>query len=528
MSRATAGLRRAGATAGGLACLAAVAALAVLPAARAGAPDVSGGPEARLVAVPPAESVLVCPVPVSLVQPDVGDDQFSASPVPTESRLTAVATGGLASGATITDLAGGPTGALVGPLVAGPEAAVVSGDLPEESRVVRGTPSGSGDALTGTTASRTTAGDLRGLATGGCTAPGIEHWLVGGSTEVGASARLVVQNPGRTAATVALEAWGPSGPVVLGSQASFVVPPGQQAETLLEAVAPEQRRLALRVTADGGRVTAYVQHHSIEGLVAAGVDLVVPGATPSPAVAVAGLVSAGRPVDDPHAPRLRLLAPDAPGTAHVSVYGPDGPVRVRGGEDLVLEAGQVTEVPLGGLPAGVYTAVVDATVPVVASGTFAGEGATLPDAVIDEHPYDRAWVAGRAVDGAGGGTVALPPLASSAVVLAALPAERGPDAQAAGQSQVVLSGRAADGSESGQVTVDVPAGATVTVPAADLGADVVAVHVEPGEGADVAWSVLATADDGTSVPGTLVSVLVPPVVGAPVADVLVRRVVTVG
>jgi hypothetical protein len=179
----------------------------------------------------------------------------------------------------------------------------------------------------------------------------------------------------------------------------------------------------------------------------------------------------------------------------------------------------VTEVPLGGLPAGVYTAVVDATVPVVASGTFAGEGATLPDAVIDEHPYDRAWVAGRAVDGAGGGAVALPPLASSAVVLAALPAERGPDAQAAGQSQVVLRGRAADGSEAGQVTVDVPAGATVTLPAADLGADVVAVQVEPGEGADVAWSVLATADDGTSVPGTLVSVLVPPVVGAPVADV---------
>ncbi|MEK8228056.1 DUF5719 family protein [Oerskovia sp. M15] len=56
--------------------------------------------------------------------------------------------------------------------------------------------------------STTTAGDLRGLAAASCTAPDISQWLVGGSTEVGSSAQLVLQNPGRTPATVRLSVWG--------------------------------------------------------------------------------------------------------------------------------------------------------------------------------------------------------------------------------------------------------------------------------------------------------------------------------
>ena len=132
-------------------------------------------------------------------------------------------------------------------------AAVREGEL-SGARMLRVTPSGATYA-TATVASVTTDGDLRGMVAGPCAAPAVEHWLVGGSTSVGSSGRLVLQNPGRTPATVSLEAWGASGPVVLGSQSLVVVPPGEQVVTMLEAIAPDQSRLALHVTAEGGAIS---------------------------------------------------------------------------------------------------------------------------------------------------------------------------------------------------------------------------------------------------------------------------------
>src|SRR5690606_38877769 len=123
--------------------------------------------------------------------------------------------------------------------------------------------------------------------------------------------------------------------------------------TLVEAAAPEQRRLVVHVSATGGLVSAYLQHSTLDGLVPLGVDHVVPGAAPAHDLALAGVASVGEAVDDPHAPQLRLLAPgDAAGTARVTVYGTDGPVPLRGVEDVALTPGVVTDVSLGGLPAG--------------------------------------------------------------------------------------------------------------------------------------------------------------------------------
>src|SRR5690606_21698813 len=76
--------------------------------------------------------------------------------------------------------------------------------------------------------SRTTQGDLRGLAAAPCQTPTTEQWLLGGSTELGSSARLVLQNPNRTAATVEVEVWGPAGRLELAGPATFSVPAGGQ------------------------------------------------------------------------------------------------------------------------------------------------------------------------------------------------------------------------------------------------------------------------------------------------------------
>ncbi|MGW2095628.1 DUF5719 family protein [Promicromonospora sukumoe] len=527
-------LRRAAAAVGGLLCAGAVVALATTGtltpgAAGQAAPAVD---DARVVPVAAAETGLVCPAPARLEQPDAGDDEFSAAPVETTTSLTTAVLDGAEGETPLVTTLGGEQGAdLSGPLDQGADAAVRTG-TPPDARALRLTPAGATYAA-GTVASVTTDGDLRGLVAGPCAEPAVEHWLVGGSTSVGSSGRLVLQNPGRTPATVTLQAWGASGPVVLGSQSLVVVPAGEQVVTMLEAVAPDQSRLALHVTAEGGRVGAYVQHHRIDGLVPAGADLVVGGGAPGLTTAVSGVVSTGETVDDAHAPRLDVLAPgDRAGTARLAVLGPDGPVRLRGGEELPLEPGAVTTLSLGGLPEGTYTVVVDADVPVVAGAAVDRKGSAARDAVVAEDPYDRAWLAGQAVGPSGGsadGAVAVPEHVSWGVTLSALPDDRDPDRidDATGSTEVTLRGVGPDGAEAWTHQVDVPAGRTVEVGWAELHAlgDAVAVVAEqPADTPGVVWSVrMAEADDTT-----LFSVLAPTPPLAADGDVRVRRVDAAG
>jgi hypothetical protein len=523
--------RRAATAVGGLLCAMAVAALAVTDGGTEppAAPPSDNG---RAVPVAAAETGLVCPAPAALQLPEVGDDEFSATPVDTATSLAgAVLDPAEGEQPAVTTLDGNLAGDLTGPLESGDVAAVRGGPV-SGARMLRVTPGGATFA-TGTVASVTTDGDLRGMVAGPCAAPAVEHWLVGGNTAVGSSGRLVLQNPGRTPASVTLEAWGASGPVVLGSQSLVVVPPGEQVVTMLEAIAPDQSRLALHVTAEGGRVGAYVQHHRIEGLVPAGADLVVGGGAPSATTEVSGVTSTGEAVDDLHAPRLDLLTPgDRAGTANLTVLGPDGPVLLRGGEEVALEPGQVTTLPLGGLPEGAYTVVVDADVPVVAGAAVDRKGRAAEDAVIDDDPYDRAWLAGQAAGSAGAvadGAIAIPAGAAYGVTLSGIPDERDPDQieDVEGSTAVELRGIGPDGGEAWTRTVDVPTGQTVEVPWAELselGDTVAVVARQPDDEPGVVWSV-GLADEGDP---TLFSVLAPTAPLAAGGDVTVRRVDAVG
>jgi len=498
-----AAVRRAAAAVGGLLCAMAVAALAVTD----GTGRVATPPPADVHAVPvaAAETGLVCPMPAELERPDVGDDEFSATPVDTTTSLTgAVLDDAEGTEPSLTTLDGALAGDLTGPLVTGGVAAVREGPV-------------SGARM----------------AAGPCAAPAVEHWLVGGGTAVGSSGRLVLQNPGRTPATVTLEAWGASGPVVLGSQSLVVVPPGEQVVTMLEAIAPDQSRLALHVTAEGGRVGAYVQHHRIEGLVPAGADLVVGGGAPAATTAVSGVLSTGEAVDDPHAPRLDLLTPgERAGTATLAVLGPEGPVRLRGGEEVALEPGQVTTLPLGGLPEGSYTVVVDADVPVVAGAAVDRKGTAAEAAVINDDPYDRAWLAGQAVPSTGivaDGAAAVPADVAYGVTLSGVPDERDPDRveHVESSTEVELRGIGPDGEEAWTRTVEVPTGQTVEVPwteLSELGDTVAVVSEQSADEPGVVWSVrLADAGDTS-----LFSVLVPTAPLAAGGDVTVRRVDAAG
>jgi hypothetical protein len=501
-------------------------------------------PDVEQIEASTPERTLVCPAPVRLADSaQVGDAQFGAAPVETATVLRAgVVGGGSTTGApgetpvTLTGLEAldaaplepDDAGATVVSLadVSEGQALRVGAGMPVDTRVAAAV------------ASTTGAGDLRGLAAASCTVPDIDHWLVGGSTEVGSSAQLVLQNPGRTPATVRIEVWGPGGPVVLSGGGQYLVPPGGEVVTLVEAAAPEQRRLAVRVESTGGTVAAYLQHSTLAGLVPLGVDYVVPGAAPSGSAAV-GFTSAGEAVDDALAPQVRLLAPGAEaGTATLTVYGADGRVRVRGGEQVELAPGVVTDQSLGGLPAGSYTVVVDATVPVVVGASEARSGDVVEDSPSGAAQVDRAWTASTTVaPPASGdetpagtrttqdrGTVTLVPGTSSLVRVGAVPRERSEDSDPTGAFRGTLRAYGPDGALLGERVLDVPAGSTATFDAVELGAGtepaVLTLDAREDEaavgqgGSEPVWSVLASAGapltgapEGS--PGTLVSVLLP-------------------
>ncbi|MFF2269685.1 DUF5719 family protein [Cellulosimicrobium cellulans] len=507
------------------------------------------------VAVEPGPEVTVCPGPARLTDPEtVGDAQFGPAPVGTESSLRAVVEGD--GSAQLGAFDGTTARADARTLERAPDAdaTVSTVEDPATGTVLTVRPGeGAGPRVAASVGSVTTAGDLRGLAAASCARPGISQWLVGGSTQIGSSTQLVLQNPGLTPAVVQVDVWGQGGAAVLSGGGQQLVGPGEEVVTLVEAAAPEQRRLVVHVSATGGLVSAYLQHSTLDGLVPLGVDYVVPGAAPAHDVAVAGVASVGEAVDDPHAPQLRLLAPgDAAGSARVTVYGADGPVPLRGVEDVALTPGVVTDVSLGGLPAGSYAVAVHADVPVVAGASVDRRGEADPDLLHEERQYDRAWIAARALapatgapvgeDVARAGQVALVPGTTSALTLAAVPttdtAEDGDDV--AGRLELRVRAYDEDGAEAGSTTVTLAAGTAQTLDPATLrpeGSEAVAAAltvdvVGPRGDLEPVWSVTASAgppsgDDGDETP-SLLSVLLP-VVDAPApGEVAVRASDTAG
>lgn len=462
------------------------------------------------VAVPPAPTNLVCPGPARLAteQEEGGDvaydPQFDPAPATSTTRVGAVTVDRPTDPAVPAQVfALGDGSAALADVTPAAGAGVAEVAAPG-ALTVRADPGDGGPAwVAGTTVVRTDTGDLRGLAAAPCRSAVNEAWLVGGSTTLGSSARLVLQNPGATPAQVSLEVWGPGGPVELAGAAQYVVPAGSERAVLLEGAAAEQPRIVVHVIASGGLVAAYLQDSALRGLTPAGVDDVVPGAAPAQQQVVPGVQVGTSTADGADVAALRLLAPDKAGTAQVHVLGPDGEVSFPGGADVALDAGAVIDLPLGGLPAGSYTLVVDADVPVLA-GAMITRGVDVGAATRDpDLPLERAWAA--SVLPGTVGPLALPGLASWHLVIAVPDGVPGADA-AAGPADVDIELVGADGA----VTTSTPvsAGTSITVGQADLGETpgTVSGLVVRTDDPRVVWAVVLDVTEKT---GDLVSVLSP-------------------
>ena len=119
-------------------------------------------------------------------------------------------------------------------------------------------------------------------------------------------------------------------------------------------------------------------------------------ATPSPSASADSLDLSGALNE----PRLRVLNPGDK-TAHVKVtlLGKSGPVQFAPASGLNVKAGQVADLPLGGLAQGTYGVKIDSDQPVSAAVLSTSQGSEYPE-LSGQHIHDFTW--SQAQTGQGG------------------------------------------------------------------------------------------------------------------------------
>lgn len=242
-------------------------------------------------------------------------------------------------------------------------------------------------SVAGVTLGHAEEGDLRGLVAGGCVAPSANLWLPGGNTEVGSSTQLVLTNPGETAAQVRVQGWTGTGP--MSGEVVELVEPGASKVVLTETM-ERGERVAFQVVSEGGQVSAYLTTSSLDGIVPAGVSYVTPAAAPG----LEGFVGPLRLEefdDEERQTSLRVVNPGQdPAEVSVSLLGQEGEEPLGGAEDLTIEPGTVTDVPVAAPEAGDYALRVVSTEPVAASAHTAVVGEESAD--IGGTPADGSWL----------------------------------------------------------------------------------------------------------------------------------------
>ncbi|MCJ7827066.1 MAG: DUF5719 family protein, partial [Demequinaceae bacterium] len=253
------------------------------------------------------------------------------------------------------------------------------------------TPIGSGfvsDAAIGVQVERVGHGDLSGLAAATCLSPAKDAWLVGGSTRLGSSARLVLVNPSEVTSEVVATIYGPTGQV---DQAIIVSMGAKSSESILiEGVAAELATLVVHVRADGAGVVAAIQDSRLDGFVPAGSEWVVAGALPSTRLVIPA-VGPGDPEGVDGAATVRLMAPEG-ATASLTLIDNAGEQSWAGVRNIRLEPGIPIDLDV---PASLRSIViVEADQPVIAAA-MTRKGRVPDEGLEGDIARDITWVAGQ-------------------------------------------------------------------------------------------------------------------------------------
>ncbi|SEC01213.1 hypothetical protein SAMN04489806_2368 [Paramicrobacterium humi] len=231
---------------------------------------------------------------------------------------------------------------------------------------------------------------LAGFAAAGCADTGSETWLVGGSTDVGRTTLVILNNPADVDAAVDLVVSGENGAVDAPNAHDIRVPAHSQKVVSLAGIAPNTALPVVHVVSTGADIQAWLQHSSVRGLVPSGVEMVGGTAVPSTELDIPGVAifknqpaTTGDGYDD-RRPAVRVFVPgDQPAHAEITVSDTAGKTVATLPVDV--KAGLVAEFPLTDLPEGRYAVSLAATAPVAA--------AVRTSTDLDEKSADFAWFA---------------------------------------------------------------------------------------------------------------------------------------
>jgi hypothetical protein len=324
------------------------------------------------------------------------------------------------------------------------------------------------NAIVGAAVERVGGGDITGLAAVTCSAPLTEQWIVGGTTSIGSSARLVLTNPAETAVEATVTAYGELGE--LDSRQVAIGPDSQQV-VLLEGVVVDVAALAVRVEATGTGVVAALQDSRLDGFQPFGTDWAGPSTVAS-ALALPGVGTQGSAAQ---AATVRLVAPEG-ATVRLGLSTPDGPAVWEGVAALELEPGVVVEVAIPAVEEGTVTVHADAP---VAAGAVVTRSRSATSGVDGDTASELRWIASQPIGDVGDRAVVAVGHSQRVVVFA----------ERAGAFALV------DANGSPVASADLSAGTTVSLPI-----DVPAGTEIVGGGA-FAWALVA--QDGNLITSTM-------------------------
>ncbi|WP_084124208.1 DUF5719 family protein [Demequina sp. NBRC 110054] len=274
-----------------------------------------------------------------------------------------------------------------------------SSDPTERSREIFGGDAEDDDAevvegLFGASIERVSDGDIAGYAALACATPATTQWLVGGSTALGSSARLVLVNPTQSNVEATVTLYSGSGRI--DAQHVVAVGAGGVEDVLLEAIQDGIEATAVRVDATGAGIVAAIQDSALDGLQPAGTDWIA-SVTELGTSLVVPLVGA-RGLDSSAV--LRLVAPEG-GTVSLSLANADGEVAWSGVAEVELEPGVVTEVTVPDTAGGSVAIESDSPVAAAAEITVSRASEIGEEGSV---AYDRTWVAAEQQPAATGST----------------------------------------------------------------------------------------------------------------------------
>ncbi|MBG6239571.1 hypothetical protein IWX78_002558 [Mycetocola sp. CAN_C7] len=227
--------------------------------------------------------------------------------------------------------------------------------------------------------------DLTGFAATACGEVSADSWLVGGSSDVGRSTLLSLNNPTRADSIVDLSFYSETGEVEAPGARGIIVNAGEQRLFSLASFAPGVRTPVIRVQTTGGQVSAVLQQSIVRGVTPGGVELSSATTPPATDQTISGVVlaaSAPRGTAETYDDAVAAIRVFVPGTdpaevtvEFVSEQGAEAPPPLT----YDFEGGIVSEVTLNSLPTGSYAVSITSDQPVVAAARTTAAAGELTD-----------------------------------------------------------------------------------------------------------------------------------------------------